>query len=184
LRLFIGVPISGRVQSALSAVLPPNLPGRVIPATKWHFTLRFLGKTEAALIPRLAESLGSAKLGKSFEIELSGLGAFPNPRRARVLWAGVSTGKPQLESLAQEVERAVQRAGFAAEERQFKPHLTLSRMQPPLNILELVDRGASVRATTLVDEVVLFHSRTDPGGAVYESLARFPLTRSRLQRAK
>src|SRR6266508_1435690 len=128
-RLFLAVPLTERARSQIVAALPP-LPGRLVPPQNWHFTLRFLGDTDPAMRDAVAAALRTAKLGRQFSIRFSGLGAFPRPKRARIIWLGVNGGASQLTALAETVESTVRHAGFPAEQRPFKPHLTLSRIEP------------------------------------------------------
>jgi 2'-5' RNA ligase len=62
---------------------------------------------------------------------LGGIGAFPNFRRARVVWIGVGQD-PRLELLHHDVEVACEGLGFEVEGRPFRPHLTLARVRQPL----------------------------------------------------
>src|SRR6187551_3410494 len=109
--------------------IPADLPGRAAPPENWHFTLRFLGSTDAHRRDRLIDALASRNFGSMFEIEFDALGAFPNPRRARVLWVGVGNGHEKLERVALAAEGAARESGFEAESRKFTAHLTISRMR-------------------------------------------------------
>ena len=62
---------------------------------------------------------------------LGGIGAFPNFRRARVVWMGVAQD-PRLELLHHDIEVACEAFGFEVEGRPFRPHLTLARVKQPL----------------------------------------------------
>jgi len=174
-RLFIGVPLSEEARREIASRLPSPLPGRAVPADKWHFTLRFLGGTDQDARLSLIESLSAARLVVPFDIRFEGLGAFPGPGRARVLWVGVETGKAELKALAQRVESALEQAGFAPEARPFNAHLTVSRIQPPSSVKTTVTRGRDVRGSMRVDKVVLFRSHLGRGGSRYEWIAEFPL---------
>jgi 2'-5' RNA ligase len=180
-RLFIGVPVTEKARDAIAARLPSPIPGRLVPKHKWHFTLRFLGDTDSAAIPSLIESLDTSELGKSFDIGFAGLGAFPTPRRARVLWVGLDKGVSELEILAFRVESAVKRAGFPPEPRPFKPHLTISRIQPASQVVDVLAQGGEVRGAMQVTEAILYRSHMGRGSSSYEELARFPLDRHRNQ---
>lgn len=173
-RLFIGAPISDRAREQLRRHLPEVLPGRPVPSGKWHFTLRFLGNTPPEQRDRLVETLSRAKLGAPFRIELGALGAFPSPARARVLWVGVTRGADRLVRLAEDVERAVQAAGFDAEPRPFRSHLTLSRLDHPSDVRRLIEVVPAAKVSMEVREVVLFRSHLGKDGARHERVASFP----------
>src|SRR4051812_7353134 len=58
-----------------------------------HLTLLFLGDvgdSDLADICRLAKH--ALRKTDSFRVTFAGLGAFPNPRRPKILWAGVTEG--------------------------------------------------------------------------------------------
>lgn len=179
-RLFLAVALPTETRRALEAHLRAwlgerPLPGRAVVPGNWHFTLRFLGETAAEAAERLRRELRGAPLGRSFPVALGGLGAFPKPRRASVLWAGVEEGAGAMRALAEAVEAAAARAGFAAEPKPFRPHLTLSRLQPPRDVSALVEERPPLGARFAVREVVLLRSHLGGGPPRYEAVERFAL---------
>ena len=177
-RLFIAVPLTEQARDKIAAALPP-LPGRRVPPQNWHFTLRFLGDTERERRDQLALTLGRTRLGRSFSICFDGLGAFPRARRARIIWLGVTDGARELVSLAEAVESAVRRSDFPADERPFKPHLTLSRVEPPRAVADLLGAQPALDVTMPVSEVVLVRSSLGAGPAKYEVVEKFLLGESK-----
>jgi 2'-5' RNA ligase len=95
--------------------------------------------------------------------------------RARILWVGVSDGADRLVALAEKIEAASRRAGFPAEARPFKAHLTVSRIDPPRAVTEVVAQQRPIAATMLVDRVSLIRSLLGGGPARYEILEDFHL---------
>ena len=176
-RLFAGVPIPERVSREIAAQLPDPLPGRPIPQSKWHFTLRFLGSTAPDLSRQFLESFRGASFGRAFDLRLEGLGGFPGIHRARVLWIGTSQGASELGEIAQRIDALAVREGFAPETRQFNAHLTISRIEPPRSIDAIVRDGSKIRASMRVEEVILFRSHLGGGPSRYEELARVTLDR-------
>jgi len=175
-RLFIGVPVSTEAREAIARALPKNLPGKPVALGKWHFTLRFLGATKSETRDKIIAGLSSALPGSEFQVRFGQLGAFPNPRRARVLWLGLTKGSERLIELAAIAENVAQNAGFAAEARVFKPHLTLSRIDPPTSVAALLDQNHRYDFTMTVTAVILYRSKLGGGPATYEEVARFPLS--------
>lgn len=143
MRTFVAIDLSDAVLAALKT-LQKNLrqaftqtgvegPGGRIRWTRpegIHLTLQFLGEISAHQANAVIAALQAMPPAPPFEVEVRGLGVFPNPRRARVLWAGVEA-PPPLEALAHLVQQALAPAGFTPEERDFKPHLTLARFDSP-----------------------------------------------------
>lgn len=174
-RLFIAAPIPDKARQELRRRLPEMLPGRVVPSDKWHFTLRFLGNTSPLDRHRLVDELRRIKFSGPFRIELGRLGAFPSPQHAHVLWVGVSRGGGQLVRLAKEVESAVQVAGFAAELRPFRSHLTLSRLDRTSDVRKLIEIVPAATVSVEIREVVLFRSHLGREGARHERVLALQL---------
>jgi 2'-5' RNA ligase len=147
----------------------------LVPPQNWHFTLRFLGNTEPRMSERLVGDLRKARLGSAFSILFGGLGAFPRAKRARIVWLGVDDGAERLISLAEKVESAVRRAGFPAEERPFKPHLTLSRIEPTRSVADVLAEQSPLQIRMPVTAIALVRSELGKGPAHYESLETFAL---------
>ena len=175
-RLFIGVPLTEEVRRAIEKSLPGNLPGKLVPPENWHFTLRFLGPTESDARDRIIERIESAACGGSFRIRFNELGAFPSPRRARILWIGIDEGAERMIQLAAIAEGVARSVGFAAETKPFRPHLTLSRIDPPASVSTLISSKPRFGATMIADSLVLYRSNLGGGPARYEDVARFALS--------
>lgn len=174
-RLFVAMPLPQTAREELAAALPPALPGRRVVADKWHFTLRFLGLTASAPRDRLIAELASERFGGVISLQISGLGAFPGPARARVLWAGVTRGADRLTELAASVTSACVRAGLVSDERPYSPHLTLSRLDPPGDVRRIVHEASGFVVSATLDEVLLMRSTLGQGQPRYEALARYAL---------
>lgn len=175
-RAFIALELPAGLRSAigrLSADLGPHLAGlRWVRPEGVHLTLRFLGDASPSQIERLRESLGRAAARcPRAEVAVSDLGLFPERGSPRVLWLGLELPEPMM-ALQTACEAAAVEAGFPAESRQFRPHLTLGRWRDraPRPELPPVDLGAA-----LLESLVLFRSELRPDGAVHTPLERFAL---------
>src|SRR5437870_3827882 len=140
IRSFIAVELPPQVHALLTTVqeeLRESL-GGAASAIRWvrpegtHLTLQFLGDVPASSIERIEQALRAACASASpFTLKVEGLGAFPNPRRPRVIWVGL-TGDPgalaALRSLHESVTGQMKTLGFRPD-NSFKPHLTLGRIR-------------------------------------------------------
>ena len=131
------MPVSAAVAQALVAI--EGELAQVVPRLSWtapgamHLTLKFLGQVPEVRVDEIAAAVRSALFGvRPFEIEVSGLGGFPDVARPRVLWAGVGAGAPELARVAAAVDRALLPLGFPLEERGFTAHVTLARVKEKL----------------------------------------------------
>ena len=100
-----------------------------------HVTLAFFASVEERRLDDLTARLTRAAARRTaFETAVAGGGAFPNPARARVLWAGLDLdeqGRTELTRLATGCRAAANRAGVAVDGQRFRPHLTLARIAQP-----------------------------------------------------
>ena len=113
--------------------------------------------------------------GAGFTLGLSGVGVFPNPHAARVLWVGVDDPSGACAPLARDLEFALAPLGFTPEKRAFRPHLTLARFKNPARVQEEVLEYKPEPVSFEVTQITLFQSRLRPEGAEYMALhhARF-----------
>ncbi len=142
-----------------------------------HVTLEFLGDVQSERIDAIAAAASVAfDGGAPFVMRARGIGAFPTLRRPRVLWIGIEA--PPLKTLAAALDAALVRCGFPAS-GPWRPHLTIGRVRSLRGSAETRGRlealGERDFGTTWVESVQLYRSHLQPGGSVYEELARFPL---------
>lgn len=155
---------------------------RWVPASNMHLTLKFLGEVSTGNVESLARLVqGEAALHAPFEFTISGLGAFPNIRRPRVIWVG-SSAPQELFSLQKAIEAETRKLGYPAEERPFSPHLTLGRISQnahPDEVAQVARALGEMQVGELgrvrVDRLHLFRSDLHPSGAVYTALHHFLL---------
>ena len=179
MRLFVALYPSPSAVAELAAAMPPLPPQwRPVPVEQWHLTLAFLGEVADFRLPELAERLGrAAARSGSLALALSGAGAFPSARRARVLWAGMAGDRDGVIRLAERASAAARRTGIPIEGRRYRPHLTLARARVPGGIdateplAALADYAGALEP---VPEIVLVRSHL--GSAVrHERLDGWPL---------
>ena len=141
-----------------------------------HLTLFFLGETER--IGAVKEALATVQAAP-VDLALVGAGTFPPGHRQppRVLWAGVEL-PPALTTLHQQVTTVLTGIGFQAEERPFRPHITLARFREGASrpvVDAFVSDHRDLRLTAALSEFVLFSSVLRPDGARYTREAVYPL---------
>jgi len=152
---------------------------RWVQAANLHFTLRFLGDIEQAIVPALEQKL-RASLGdlQAIPLKLAGLGCFPNIKRPRVVWIGAAGDLEKLKELAKRVESACIDTGLGQGDKPFSAHLTIGRIKYPQGLEKLIARLAEERfesAEFMVDEVVIYKSDLSPRGPTYTALAKVKL---------
>lgn len=187
LRVFIAVEIPLSIRQtiqdqtdSLRAALGRELV-RWVPIQNMHLTLKFIGDVSPANVSILTQMLtAEAQTCRPFPMEIGGLGAFPTPRRARVIWIGIHA-PAALASLQRGIEAAVTRLGYEAEARPFSPHLTIGRVRQQIRASDQQKIRAALEQTSIgalgtaeVTTVHLFKSDLKPSGAEYTCLFSAP----------
>ena len=79
----------------------------------------------------LTEAVGEAvEASPPLTLRLAGGGRFGSARRPQVLWAGVAGDVAALGAVAARLRRVARSLRLPAEDRPFRPHLTLGRWRP------------------------------------------------------
>lgn len=183
LRAFLASALPTDLQDAIQAAtadlrarLGPQLV-RWVPGHNVHLTFKFLGDASASSLELIKDTLSNeASKFEPFDVLVEGMGAYPSSRRPRVLWIGL-TAPPVLASLQHEIDMATARLGYASEEREFSPHLTIGRVRQNATGAELQKiRGELEQAKVgrlgsfRVDAMHLFKSDLQPTGSIYTRL--------------
>jgi 2'-5' RNA ligase len=139
--------------------------------------LKFIGETECAKLDPIRAALAELRSSTHVELQVRGLGFFPNARWPRVFWAGVQASD-NLAELATDIDAACAALGFAREKHPYSPHLTLARLEstlPPGALRDAIERNeardfGSFRAS----EFHLIESKLKSAGAEYTTVQSFP----------
>jgi 2'-5' RNA ligase len=192
LRTFIAIELDDELKHNLSRLqegLREHVPPRSI---RWvrpqgiHLTLKFLGDTPSHQVDRIQAALErAAAIIAPFQFTVRRLGCFPNERRPRVVWVGLEEPSGNLAALKQAIEDQVAPLGFPTENRPFRPHLTLGRVQRHADKAAVREIGemVSFAAIGTIDEMSIdrvSHIKSDllPSGAVYTILSEAKLGRA------
>ncbi len=184
-RTFIGIDIGDGVRGnavALQEALAKTAAG-VTWATpeSMHVTLLFLGEVDDRDLHPVCKAVKAVAAGEPpFTLHVSGVGAFPTPRRPKVLWAGVTAGADALRRLnAALEEKMLGLGGYRTEERGYTPHLTLGRVRAEADgdavAGEVQKRLAWNGGRVAVGEVLVYSSEAERDGPVYTVIGRAPL---------
>jgi 2'-5' RNA ligase len=175
-RAFVAVRLPYDVLSAV-AVRTDGLAirgGRATTLDQWHLTLQFLG--DDADVDAVAAALDGFSVPGG-RVQLGGAGAFPNARRARVLWVGLAEGSDVLARLARGVAECLAHIGYEPEARPLRPHLTLVRCASPTDVRAPIAAFGSdpVGPAWIVDAVCVYESQLRREGARYFERVSVPL---------
>jgi 2'-5' RNA ligase len=138
-----------------------------------HITMRFLGDIKPTMVESVHEAMKKVSFS-AFNCEIHGLGAFPDLRYARVVWAGIRKGADELKSVFNQLEPNLQQLGFRPDPKGFSPHLTLARVKTGRNKAELARCVQDLTDTDFgvvrADCLRLKKSVLMPKGPVYSTL--------------
>ena len=131
MRLFVALDMPWSAREQLAALSGSGIPGaRWVPPENFHLTLRFIGDIPS----HIARDVDDALLGiraRGFSLTLTGMGTFARSGVSSALWVGVER-TPPLDHLRNKVETALQRCGLEPERRKFQAHMTLARLDNPV----------------------------------------------------
>lgn len=165
-----------------------SLGGRLSPdpVANWHITLKFLGDTDAPLVPQIEDRLTVAAASTPCcRPRLRGLDAFPHRGRPSVVWVGVDDCQV-LTELATRLEDGFQDLGFESERRPFQPHVTVLRVKtrPPQELFALFEEHRETDFGRFeVTRIELMRSEPGRRGARYTTLFRAPLATAGFDRS-
>ncbi len=185
IRTFIAIDPGKAIQDRLVS-LQETL-ARTGAAVKWverdnlHLTLLFLGEVDERAVPGVCQVVSeTAAKQAAFGMTVEAAGCFPNPRRPRVLWVGVSAGTQEVCALHDALEQPLLDLGcYRREDRKYTPHITLGRIRtdPGTDQLAaaLAKQSGWKGGDTTVRDVHVMSSELSSTGPVYTVLSRAKL---------
>lgn len=188
IRAFIALDLPPRFQESIeqqTAHFRQVLGGdfvRWVPVCNMHLTLKFLGNIPASHLDFLKQMLFQTAAAHSrFDLQIGGVGSFPNSKRPRVLWLGIHASSA-LTALCREVVSGAARLGYEADERPFSPHLTLGRVRQGLDSKQLQQISGALASANPgrigaaeINSIHLYQSELRPEGSRYTRLFSAPL---------
>lgn len=189
MRAFIAVSIPDEVKRKLQeeigrlSDLLRDDPVRWVRPEGVHLTLKFLGEISNKNLEEINQLLErEVKSHPFFSLRVGGFGCFPNCRRPRVLWIGITVEDGTLAQVQTAIEEKLVPLGFGKEGRLFHPHLTLGRVRRNISMSEFTQLQDAVKDYVVgqighfeVRELHLIKSILGPSRAEYSSLGEYPL---------
>jgi 2'-5' RNA ligase len=183
-RTFLALPLDEvivrRLTEAQRSLSSAGARVRWVALENLHLTVKFLGDVideDLDKVCRTAEEIASQT--QPFEFSIKGLSSVPPAGQMRMVWAGVDEPTGRLEKMHSIMEEAYARLGFRAENRAYRPHLTLGRVKSGQNVAQLraaVGRYAETDfGVQSAEELIVFSSQLTPKGPVYSPLKQASL---------
>lgn len=149
---------------------------KVVEPQNIHITVRFLGNVSEGTVEKIFLDMQKLQFSP-FDVKIHGVGAFPDARYPRVVWAGITQGANDLRQIFSQLEPHLQALGFAPDPKGFSPHLTIARVRSGRNKVELAkfitDNGNFEFGVVHAKCFRLKKSELRPTGPVYSTLKEF-----------
>lgn len=153
----------------------------------YHITLKFLGGcSEQQYTLGVEAGVMSAASFSPFNLTIGEVGGFPDIIHPKILWLGAKSGFPDLNGLAQLLDKMLAVRGFTPENRTFSPHLTLARVRSEegersvasqLSSEKYLSEEVDIITSFEVVSFALMNSESHSGGSIYTVVKKFPLTK-------
>lgn len=178
MRLFTAIDPPDAIREQLESIQEANeLPARWTAPDQFHVTIRFIGDADEEQAQKYQASLDSLTLS-SVKCQPYGLDVLPSRRSPRVLTLGLER-TDTLMALYESVSSALEAEGLAPEDRSYKPHVTIGRLNDVQReaVHEFLRSHEDATFPTFhVDRLVLYESTLTPDGAIHEPLSTYELS--------
>jgi 2'-5' RNA ligase len=138
-----------------------------------HFTLHFFGDTPLAQLNQIQACLERIVIDP-YEIEVAGVGAFPNKLHPRIVWIGVTSNASKILNLKNEIDSSLVELGYKPEKRKYTPHATIARVRHVNDSKRLASNLDSlaneVMGTMTIMKIKMMKSTLTPSGPNYDTL--------------
>lgn len=139
-----------------------------------HITLAFLGNVPIDRLSLICDIIESAsKTNNPFEINLEGLGFFPNIRQPKILWIGINKSTPLLD-IKRQIDSKLQQVGISYDKKPFSPHITIARFKQPI-VIEKQILNFNFKAAFQARDIHLVKSELLKAGPIYTKIYSAPL---------
>ncbi len=168
--------VLNRLAAAQKLLLQTGADFRLVEPKNIHVTVRFLGNIMPAMVEKIFEEMKQVQFFP-FNVQIKGLGAFPDLRYPRVVWAGITDGADQLKNVFSQLEPRLRGLGFTPDPKGFSPHLTIARVRSGRNkaqLAEFITENANYNSGTIKAQCLrLKKSDLTPKGPIYSTLKEF-----------
>jgi 2'-5' RNA ligase len=184
IRVFVAIEVGSEIKNKLSEYLSKlkrtGADVKWVPTENIHLTLKFIGYIEKEALINLNNIIKDAVLSiEPFSISIGNIGAFPNFKNPRVIFAGVDAEGSSLLRIYEKLDKGVESLGIKKESKKYIGHITLGRVRSQKNISELKDVLNSGIERCFGHEKVtslsLIQSKLTPTGSLYTRLNNFIL---------
>lgn len=168
--------VLNKLATAQSQLVKTGADLKLVEPQNIHITIRFLGNITPEMSEMIFNEMKKSKF-TPFNVQIKGLGAFPNPHYSRVIWAGITDGANQLKSVFDQLEPRLRSLGFSPDSKGFSPHLTIARVRSGRNkqqLAQFVTENEDFEFGAINAKCLrLKKSDLTPRGPIYSTLKEF-----------
>ena len=168
--------VLNRLKAAQALLVQTGADLKLVEPQNIHITVRFLGDITPDTAEKVFEEMKKTQF-TPFNVQISGLGVFPDLRYPRVVWAGMTEGADQIKNIFTQLEPRLQGLGFTPDPKGFSPHLTIARVRSGTNkaqLAEFISKNANYDCGAIKAECLrLKKSDLTPKGPVYSTIKEF-----------
>lgn len=177
IRLFIAVELPSYIKEEVIRLQKNLMDKRVLIGNypkpdAMHLTLKFIGNVEQNKIPLIQQALRSVESIR-MHARITGLMFFGNFRFPKVVYVALDC--PQLQALVDDIDNNIKEL-CASEEREFKPHVTITRVKEIIDYQTFVDWIENTPVEPLsfdIESFVLMQSNLNSSGPIYTPIERY-----------
>lgn len=177
MRLFTAIDLPEDIRRRFADLqIPGTVDARWTSPSQFHVTLRFIGDADESMATRYEEALNQIAPPVA-SCEPYGLDVLPSRRNPSVMVVGLRRTDSLL-SVYDAVSRALNDTGVEPEDRKYRPHVTLARLNDasPERVHEVLDAYGDASLPSFTARTFhLYESTLTPEGAVHERRASFDL---------
>ncbi|HEY0196828.1 MAG TPA: RNA 2',3'-cyclic phosphodiesterase [Methanobacterium sp.] len=182
MRAFLAVDLDESLQDKVLEVQnrlkEANAAVKFVEKENLHFTCKFFGEISQnkrdKIIRIITEKIQNYN---NFEINIKGVGVFPNLGYLKVIWLGLED-PGNFSKILMDLDQEFVKLGYK-KEKNYVPHLTVGRVKGAKNKEALVSQIKELEEVEIgamkVDKIALKKSELTPEGPVYTTVEEFKL---------
>jgi 2'-5' RNA ligase len=179
IRIFLAITLPDEIKSALAdasrKLQTSSADVKWVKSENFHITIKFLGDVKPDMLNTITECIRAVLCEvKSFNVRISGVGAFMKSGAPNIIWAGIQQDSGRLGTISGKIDDSLSTLGFEKENRSFSAHITLGRARSARGAEKLRDLLISMKDINIgfmkVNSISIMKSDLKPDGPVYSIL--------------
>lgn len=181
MRVFFAVSLSQEIQNTIDkfnneTIFPAFNNIKKVYKDNLHITLKFIGDIEESIVGQMHKKIMQQTLkNSSFSMEIQGVGVFPSPQKARIMWIGLRNNIDKITTIYNDINNILNELKIPfKDEKSFHPHITIGRFkESPLysKTNEILIKYKDTRFGIInINSITLFKSTLTSEKPIYTSL--------------